>query len=386
MILGRLSEYAYELASLTSAYPPFVLGRSAIMQPGEVPIFVFHTIEPKRFAAQLTFLVENGYRTIGLDEYMAIAARKTQSTGKEVLLTIDDARSSVWRYGFPLLLQYRAKAAVFVITGWTPEGEVRPRLETADERLVHEADPEDTSVCNWEELRSMRASGLVDVESHSHLHRRVFVGRRLLGLITERSNATASDAAFAPYLSPSVSPLDAPADRFLGFPLFRTEPLLAAPGMLEVAAGAAEAVSSRYREGLRKVTAASLRELASLLPASAFRELRPEEVRQQIRDDLAASQGALRAGLNDSVVGRHLCLPFTIGSETTLEVARELKFSSVFWGVSSDRKSNVPGADPLRSVRLKNDFLWRLPGAGRRSLPAIYFEKAQRRLAGIAPY
>lgn len=387
MIAARFSEYAHELASLARCYPPFVLrGGQSALQPGELPVFVFHTIEPERFDRQLSFLAENGYRTVGLEEYLGLLTGRLQGTGKEVLLTIDDARSSVWRYGFPLLLKHRAKAAVFVITGWTSDSGTRPRLGTADEQSVREADPDDVTVCTWEELREMRASGLVDVESHSHLHRRVFVDRRLIGLVTERSVATASDAAFSPYLSPEVSPLSLPKDRFVGYPLFPVEPLLGAPRMLELSEEVAAAVSDRYRQSPRPISPASMKEIAANVPASAFRAVSREEVVQEIRADLGKSQETLRAGLGDPDVGKHLCLPFTVGSDVTVELARSLGFSSIFWGVDASKRSNLPGTDPMRVVRLKNDFLWRLPGKGRRSLPAIYVEKAMRRLTGVSPY
>ena len=69
-----------------------------------------------------------------------------------------------------------------------------------------------------------------------------------------------------------------------------------------------------------------------------------------------------------------------------IRVARELGIEGMFWGVSSKQRISRPGSDPLRLVRLKSDFLWRLPGEGRKSLTSVYMDKAQRRLAGERPY
>src|SRR5690606_5045488 len=116
--MGSIADSLHELSSLSQCYPAFVT-RAAAPQPGEVPVFVFHTIEPDRFAAQLTHLVESGYRTIDPDEYMRILSGAVRGSGREVLLTIDDARSSLWRYAFPLLRRFGCRATTFAITGWT---------------------------------------------------------------------------------------------------------------------------------------------------------------------------------------------------------------------------------------------------------------------------
>ena len=68
-----------------------------------------------------------------------------------------------------------------------------------------------------------------------------------------------------------------------------------------------------------------------------------------------------------------------------VQAARALGFRSVLWG-ANQRRTNLPGSDPFDTTRLKNDFIWRLPGGGRRSLLGLYFEKATRRVSGIAPY
>lgn len=390
-IFGQL---AYELASLRHCYPQFVLSSRSITQvAGDVPVFVFHTIEPQRFEAQLAYLADAGYRTISLDEFVSLALGNVRGTGKEVLLTIDDARSSVWRYGFPLLQRYQAKAALFAITGWTHNAKPRPTIEDAwsgrsSVEDIHALDPDDLSACSWDELNQMRTSGLVDVESHTHLHRKVFVERRLLSVVTRDCIRTASDAVFAPYLSPGVDPTLLSQDHYLGYPLFATAPLLAAPRAVEIAEPAAHAVRDAYMREYHGAspTRRQLRKWESLLPDSAFLRLSTEEVELAIRKDLAASQNALRNGLRDATVGRHLCLPFTAGSDVAVDVAKRLGYSTVFWGVSRTRRSNPPGSDLMRIVRLKNDFVWRLPSIHRRSLASIYLEKTSRRMAGLAPY
>lgn len=392
--MSLLAEVSHELTSALRAYPEFVKGARP-PEPGEIPIFVFHTIEPERFDSQLRYLVENGYRTIDLAEYLAIIQGRAQARGGEVLLTIDDARSSVWRYGYPLLRRHGCKASVFVIAGWTPDAAPRPNLDDVDAGRTTRAaldalDPRDHTVCSWEELRIMVESGHVEAESHTHLHQRLFAQPQITGIIDENSLRTASDAAFSPYLTVSDQPSRMDHDAFTGFPLLPNVPLMACKPALRLSRDFAAEVRGRFLElreasGAKAARARVMREFADRT-AGACTSLDEEAVAALVRTDLAAAMETLRERLQQPGIGVHLCLPFTIGSERTVQIARELGYRSVLWGVSTRRVRNRPGDDPFATVRLKNDFIWRLPGSGRRSLAALYFEKVTRRVAGITPY
>ena len=48
-MLGRLNDLRHEGQALFRSYPPFVTRNLARLTPGEIPVFVFHTIEPDRF-------------------------------------------------------------------------------------------------------------------------------------------------------------------------------------------------------------------------------------------------------------------------------------------------------------------------------------------------
>lgn len=396
--MGSWVDSWHELSSLGSCYPGFVTQGGA-PAAGEVPVFVFHTIEPDRFAAQLRHLVENGYRTIDPEEYLRIMSGEVRARGGEVLLTIDDARSSLWRYGWPLLRRFGCRATTFVITGWTAGMGRRANLDDVEAGRVGAAqlaaiDPADAQVCTWEELREMHASGHVAVESHTHLHQRLFCDHSLTGLVQPDSIGTAADAVFSPYLGVTDSPYRKPASDFLGYPLARTVPLMACQPSLRIDAGFAQGFAEAFRRAAADCPPARCRSLAkeliaargSTVPTAALQRLDRAAVVALIREDLAASQALLRRELRLPDAGQHLCLPFTIGSAQAVSVARELGFRSILWGVSPQRRVNAAGSDPLATVRLKNDFIWRLPGSGRRALTALYLEKFTRRMAGISPY
>ena len=64
-------------ALLLGIYPKFVYRRVDKIQAGEIPIFTFHSVEPKYFEYQLRYLAENNYRTLKADElYNIIIGKK----------------------------------------------------------------------------------------------------------------------------------------------------------------------------------------------------------------------------------------------------------------------------------------------------------------------
>jgi peptidoglycan/xylan/chitin deacetylase (PgdA/CDA1 family) len=75
---------------------------------------------------------------------------------KSVLLTIDDARSSVWRFAYPLLKKYQMNAVVFIIPGWTKDSSdqsqcLKQKAEIASDKRV----PGEISVCSGNAISNL---------------------------------------------------------------------------------------------------------------------------------------------------------------------------------------------------------------------------------------
>ncbi len=391
----RFRELSHELTALLRSYPAFVTRPVRELEPGEIPVFVFHTVEPRQLEQQIDFLIANGYRTLSLGEYLDTHAGRRAPEAREVLLTFDDARASFWLFAFPILRRAGLKAALFAITGWTPDSSARPNLDDVWAGRVAPSelaalDPDDRSVCSWDELRRMHSSGTVSVDSHSHLHRRVFADRRLLSVIRADDDFSASNAVHGPYLSCRESPLALDPDSFVGLPLFGARAFLEDGPAVRLPMAAAREFQARARVVLGRTDGrlgpSELADLRKRLPFSAVEPVTSEQMQAEMREDLALARACLRGKLGDPAAGRTLCIPFTQGGETAIRVARELGIEAMFWGVSRAQRISRPGSDPLRLVRLKNDFLWRLPGEGRKSLGSIYAAKVKRRLAGERPY
>jgi len=110
-----------------------------------------------------------------------------------------------------------------------------------------------------------------------------------------------------------------------------------------------------------------------------------QEAKESIRQDLLAARDLIQEHVS-SQCGNHICLPFSVGSDMAIDVMKEIGAYSCFWGVIRGRKANYPSGDAYHAVRIKNDFLWRLPGIGRKSLVSVYGMKLKRRLKSEPVY
>jgi biofilm PGA synthesis lipoprotein PgaB len=108
----------------------------------------------------LNWLKKNGYKIISVQNIVDAAAGKYTLPSKSVLLTFDDGYQSFYTRVFPLLKKYRYPATVALVGTWM-DGNV-----TADEP--------GKPLLNWDQVREMVQSGLVEVASHSYdLHKGV---------------------------------------------------------------------------------------------------------------------------------------------------------------------------------------------------------------------
>ncbi len=106
----------------------------------------------------LDWLKKKGYKIISVQNIFDAAAGKDTLPDKAALLTFDDGYLSFYTRVFPLLKKYGYPAAVALVGTWM-DGNV-----TADEP--------GKPLLNWEQIREMVQSGLVEVASHSYdLHK-----------------------------------------------------------------------------------------------------------------------------------------------------------------------------------------------------------------------
>jgi len=390
------SQIKHEIWSLVNSYPSFVLRGGSVLT-GHVPVFVYHTIEPISFEKDLCFLAENGYQTIGMGDLTEYLNGGQSVPDRSVVLTFDDARSSFWRYAYPLLRRYEMKGVLFVIAGLTTDASTcRDNLFSHwDGKCtlvdLQRIDPDDSTLCTWPELRAMNDSGWVEIESHSLFHQEVFTGTEVRDIIGPSSSFTPFQTAVTAYLTPEdIGKLINPSS-YYGLPIFPSASLHKGVCAWQIP----ENVRQRARTIWQSLVASEgqnghwKRSMQAYWEKEGIQqELRRQteaDVRQRIQDDLVKARALIKEQVSPKA-GRHFCLPYGVGSAMSLRIQRELGIESCSWSVIPGKKKNVPGDDPMRICRIKADFIWRLPGTGQKSLGQVYLDKAMRRLRGERIY
>jgi peptidoglycan/xylan/chitin deacetylase (PgdA/CDA1 family) len=381
--VGGLGEIWIEAGRLIRGEVPWFVKAFGSRADGPVPVFIYHTIDPVVFEAHLLFLAENGYETWDADTYLEYLSGRTKGNPRAVVLTIDDARLSVWTHGFPLLRKYGARAVLFVIPGLTPDGPVRPHGSDRSE-----AGGRDDEIVNWSELEIMHLSGLVDVQSHSLYHNQVPRSPKVVGFLGSGTRIRPFDSIPVPHGYEDLPALPRRED-LQGLPIFEGSSLFAGGSRYVPPGGFVEAclerASSLAEDGPGGEPADRVLERFGWPVERLAAEGSYTPVEGEIRDSLAKSRAVIESRLPGKKV-RHFCFPYGTYSAGAVAELGPAGYSSGFLSYVRGRGENGPGTDPRGLVRVKNDYLLRLPGKGRRPLVSIIAMKAARRLKGETGY
>lgn len=164
------------------------------------------------FEATLSWLAAGGYHSVTLDQVVAFAEGRGRLPAKPVAITFDDGNEGIYRYAFPLLKKYRFKATVFLIAGL-----IRKPSRGAVVQMKDRLQP----FLDWNQIREMQKSGLVDFESHTFdLHRTTPVGggkrAPVAAVRLETPSGPESDSEFRSRLAADFARVDEIFTRELG--------------------------------------------------------------------------------------------------------------------------------------------------------------------------
>lgn len=118
-------------------------------------------VDTRDLVQQFSWLQENGYQPVSLQQIIDARAGRTALPEKAILLTFDDGYRSVYTKVFPLLKQFNFPAVIALVGEW---------METPENAEVQygELSMPRNEFLSWDEVREMTASGLVEVASHSY--------------------------------------------------------------------------------------------------------------------------------------------------------------------------------------------------------------------------
>ncbi len=111
------------------------------------------SVTPADFAAQMEWLVKNGYHAVFPSELSAAITQNAPLPTKPIVLTFDDGYRDFYDQAWPVLKRYGLKSSSAVITNFADKG-----------------DRGDQQYMNWAMIRELDHSGLVEIASHTQSH------------------------------------------------------------------------------------------------------------------------------------------------------------------------------------------------------------------------
>ena len=160
-----------------------------------VPVVMFHSVGLEKsdwcfshiseslmiFEEKINALVSSGYQFIFWQDLYDHMSGSRIAPKKSIMLTFDDGYLDNWVYVFPILQKHGAKATIFVNPEFVdPVNNIRPNLGDVWSGKVTENELRDLGFLNWEEIRLMEKSGVIDIQSHALTHTWYFSGPRLI--------------------------------------------------------------------------------------------------------------------------------------------------------------------------------------------------------------
>ncbi len=359
-----------------------------------LPIFVFHSVEPQQLESQLKYLALNGYKSLNAAALIELIKSGKRNDKKTVALTFDDATGSFWATAFPLLKKYQFKAILFAIQGLVPDDDqIYPNLDDLWKDRCSKADIENREklqpLCTWKEIIKMHDSGFVDVQSHSMTHSRIFISPIIDDYINPKFDAYFYGNVNIP-LNANDSVEKPTRDFVLGRPIYKSSSILSGmPRFLEdldVSKKLVEYVDSQdkvyffkkpnWRNKLRKLHRKVVRNGINLRYESS------KKTEKAIRYELYESKKILESKLIDKKITA-FCYPWFQGSKISDRIAAECGYEVVFYGLDKTWNWSESRNDPIRVSRISEEFLFCLPGIGKRSLLHVYLNKFSRLRNGL---
>jgi len=349
-----------------------------------VPVVMFHSVgaenldwvfnyisEPiATFEDKIRVLAEAGFHFATWSELYAYMRGDASLPLPAILLTFDDGYLDNWVYACPILKKYGARGTIFVSSDFVdPSGQVRPTLEDVEAGRCREEDLDISGFLNWEEMRRMESSGVMDIQSHAATHTWYFTSGRIMDFWKPGTreypwmawNARPDRKPF--YMredQTSLVPLGTPVYEYgkslcvmRYFPSEQIADELAA--YVELNGGEGFFSEPDWHERLVK----KHEEIFAKVEKGCRYET-VEERRRRTLDELENSKQALEENLSKRV--DFICWPGGAYDRLTLEEAQAAGYKAWTLG-SSDQSSfrNVPGADFRQVKRIGSSIrqMWR---------------------------
>ena len=337
----------------------------------EPSAFIFHEVEEARFGRQLQGLERKELRGVS-----CLDVDWSRPDPREVVLTFDDGRASLYDVAYPLLARHGFRATAFVSPGL---------MDGAGDESGSESGGSRGRLVSFDQVREMHASGVIDFQLHGYAHARVFVSDRIIDFARPgRSDVNLGIAAWRIRrdgvetceieLTPG-EPIYEYGSRWGPHPRFVDSERVREACRARVADGGGALrffADSAWRARLE----AAVRETRSD-PLSDERLETEAERDTDRRLLLAGARDLLRA--ETGITATHFALPWAEEGPGVEQVALACGIEHLHLGYRSPAEHARGSRSSLnRHPRLKEYFLDRLPGPGRPSLAAFLLGETRR--------
>ncbi|MEF3281019.1 MAG: polysaccharide deacetylase family protein [Elusimicrobiota bacterium] len=144
-------------------------------KPKCIPVIFYHhvspylDIHPSVFEKQIEYLSLKGYSAITLYELRNFMLYGAINVSKPVVITFDDGYYDNYAFAYPILRKFNFKGTIFVITSRIKDKR-ECKVDFENESYNNKNNPD--NFITWEEAKEMVESGVIDIQSHTHLHYR----------------------------------------------------------------------------------------------------------------------------------------------------------------------------------------------------------------------
>lgn len=124
-----------------------------------------YSVTTQQFQQHISWLKNNGFHFINVDQLLKAHAGKYRLPDKPVLLSVDDGYASFYKNAYPVIQANKIPVVLAVVGSWLAP-KAGQSIDFSGEKIQR------SQMLSWAELKEMQDSGLVEIASHSYnLHR-----------------------------------------------------------------------------------------------------------------------------------------------------------------------------------------------------------------------
>jgi hypothetical protein len=229
----------------------------------------------------------------------------------------------------------------------------------------------------------MQLSGVVDIQSHSLNHPRVFISPKIVDFYRPKRSGNPPKLNFPVYRESGQDRWDRQGR--LGMPLYESQSVFSGRRRYfddeKLRETCVQYVAERGGSEFfsKKGSTHTLFKIVQDYRNSNIDLGRFADSAETVRAMIEELEGSKRR-IEEMLPGhrvRHFCYPWWNGCERAVQLSKESGYESNFWGRLIRRPANRPGDDPFHIVRLRDYYIFRLPGEGRKSLRAVASDRSE---------